>query len=119
MPLWAWCVVLDGKEISALRMIKAIREARHHLKTEAPLRQEAGERLIEATHSHAHDPKCHFGKPGTMHFNPMERYMQKRLHNPARHQAVRKSEVHQLNRLDPVLDVDALLHPQHLHPPSC
>ncbi|GBF27656.1 hypothetical protein MnTg02_02715 [bacterium MnTg02] len=118
MPLSAWYVVLDGKEISALRMIKAVPLAQHHLKTETPLRQETGERLTEATHSHARGLRCHFGKLGALHFNPMERHMQNRLHNPARHHAVRKNEVHQLNRLDPVLDVDALLHPQHLHPPS-
>ena len=40
MPLSAWYVVLDGKEISALKMIKAVPLAQHHLKTETPLRQE-------------------------------------------------------------------------------
>lgn len=43
------CVVMDGKEISALKMVKAVSKAQRHPKTEAPLLQEAGERLFEAT----------------------------------------------------------------------
>ena len=109
---------MDGKEMSALKMIKAVPEAQHHPKTETPLHPEAGERLSEATPINALCSTCRTNIMGVAHFNLMERYMLKRLHNSARSKPVRRNEVRKTYRPDPVLDVDALLRPQYLHPPG-